>query len=119
MANPRIFTNLIVQLLKQRRRRKYYKDKNNGNVRKSMSIYGGVGKCHKKNYGFFRSFAIESSSPHPHKAIDFQTQSDNICGNICGILLNSTQALSQSLAEKVLVLVYSVISLYANKYPPL
>ena len=48
MANPRRFTNLIVPLLDQSRRRKYYKDKNYSNDQKSMSVYGGVGKCHKK-----------------------------------------------------------------------
>ena len=37
----------------------------------------------KPNYGFCHSFAIESSSPHPHKAIDFQLMRDTISGNTC------------------------------------
>ena len=73
----------------------------------------------KQNYGSCRSFSNESRSPHPHKAIDFKTLEENISGNICGILLNSTKAASQSLAEKVVILVFSVISRYANKYPTL
>ena len=72
-----------------------------------------------KKFGSCRSFAIESSSSHPHKAIDFQTLRDNISGNIFGTLLNSTQAAFHSLAEKVVLLVCSVISLYANKYSTL
>ena len=77
-----------------------------------MHGYGGVGK----DYGSCRSFAIESQSPYPKKAIDFQTLRDNILGNICRILLNSSQAAYQSLAENVVLLVFSVISLNANKY---
>ena len=73
----------------------------------------------KQNYGSCRSFAIESRSPHPHKAIDFKTLEDNISGNICGILVNLNKAASQSLAENVVLLVFSVISLYANKYQTL
>ena len=84
-----------------------------------MSVYRGVKKCHKKNHGSCRSSAIESRSPHPHKAIDFKTVRDNIPGNICGILLNSSEAASQSLAEKAVLLVLSVFSLYANKCPTL
>ena len=53
-----------------------------------------------KSYGSCRSFAIESSSPQPHKAIKSQTLRDINSGNTCGILLNSTQASPQSLAEK-------------------
>ena len=49
----------------------------------------------------------------------FQTLRDNISGNLCGILLNSTKAASQRWAVKVFLLVFSVISLYANKYPTL
>ena len=71
-----------------------------------MYGYGGVGK----NYGSCRSFAIKSRSPYPQKAIDFQTLRDNIPGNICRILLNSTQAAYQSLAENVVLLVPSVIT---------
>ena len=81
-----------------------------------MYGYGGVGKGHTKNHGSCRSFAIESRSPYPQKAIDFQTLRDNIPGTICRILLNSTQAAYQGLAENVVFLVVSVISLNANKY---
>ena len=40
-----------------------------------MSIYGGVGKCRKE----IMDLAIESSSPHPHKAIDFQAMQCAMC----------------------------------------
>ena len=47
-----------------------------------MSIYGGVQKCHKQIMDL-ADLSIESSSPHPHKAIDFQAMRDTISGNTC------------------------------------
>ena len=49
MANPKRSTNFIVPLLRQGKRRNYFKEKNYSDDWKSMSIYGGVGKCHKQN----------------------------------------------------------------------
>ena len=65
-----------------------------------------------KSCGSCFLFAIESSYPNPHKAIDFQSMRDDISGNICVKFFHSTQATSQSLAEKVVILVCSVIGLY-------
>ena len=118
MANPRRFHNLIVPLLRQSRRRKYNKDKTTAMIENQCLFMEGLENV-IKNYGSCRSFAIERRCPHPHKAIDFKTLRDNISSNICGMLLNSTQAASQSLAEKVVLLDFSVISLYASKYPTL
>ena len=39
-----------------------------------MSIYGGVGKFPKE----IMDLPIESSSPHPHKATDFQAMRNDI-----------------------------------------
>ena len=71
MANTRRFTNIIVPLLRQNLNLNL-KRQNYSNDRKSMFVYGSC-----------RSFAIKSSSPHQHKANDFQALRDNISGNIC------------------------------------
>ena len=91
MANPKRFTNLILPLLEQSRSRKYYKDNTTAMIKNQCLFMEGLENV-IKNHGSCRSFAIESRSPHPHKAFDFKTLRHNIPCNICGILLNSTQA---------------------------
>ena len=81
-ANPRRFTNLIVPLLRQSKRRKYFKDKTTAMIGKQCPIMEGL-KMSKTSYGSCCSFGIESRSPHPHKSIDFQALRDNISSNIC------------------------------------
>ena len=53
------------------------------------------------------------------QAFENQLPSNNVCGNLCGTLLPSTQASNQSLTDMVVISVCSFISLYAIKYPTL
>ena len=49
MANPRRFTNLIVPLVRQCRRRKYYKDKTSAMIGNQCSFMKGLENFIKKS----------------------------------------------------------------------
>ena len=123
MANPRTFTNLISPLFIQSREEIIMKTKLqrfsvfNGSIIVSLLV---VGICYKLIMDLTVLLKLKSpSTQQPNLSFENRTPQYIFSGDICGILFNSTQVSSQSLAEVVVLSVCSVVILYAIKYPPL
>ena len=83
MANPKRFINLIVPLLRQsKRRRKNIFRQNYSDDRKSMSIYGGGGKCHKQIMDLAVYFHWEHLSTYT-QSYWFPSNERHFSGNTC------------------------------------
>ena len=83
MTNPKRFTNFIVPLLRQSKRRKYFNDKTTAMIRNQCPLMDGFENVINKLWILHADLSNESSSPYPHKAIDFQAMRDTISGNTC------------------------------------
>ena len=81
MVNPRRFTNLLYHF-KGKVGKKSIKDKTIVMIRNQSPFMDGLENV--KKYGSCRSFAIESSSPHPHILSVRDDISGNTCICICG-----------------------------------